>query len=492
MFSGILILAVLLVPSWLLKLCGVSLTKYPELNPHMYAYLNGYAFGIPAMLLVQVFGPILVMDNGKKLFSVSSTVLCVGNILGDLLNAFLFHGGAFGMGLATSCSYLLQLLVLMTHFIRAEHFFHLSPRLIRFEHLADIARGGSPSLVKRLSGTLRDILINHFNMITALTTAAIAAKGIQSDLFQFLFCISSGLGQTLVTMSGMYYGANDLQGLKRLYSYAMKFGIQITAVTAAVVFAAAGPLSRLYSSDSEVVALAVFSIRWMSLGLVFDTFMALLQHYLQGTKNLKILNALCLSERFFVPVVTALTLGKLFGSRGILASTGISKIILVLILFLYVCIRTRRLPKRWEDLMFLPENFGGTKTDNLYGCIRTREDAVRESERSYEFCLAHGADRAKAFYLALCVEETAINIIDHADKSGREDVRADFRLYLSDGRICFILRDLSDQFDPTAYDSLHVADSPEEHIGIRMVTVMATEMRYFSAFNSNNLVIYLD
>ena len=75
MFSGILILAVLLVPSWLLKLCGVSLTKYPELNPHMYAYLNGYAFGIPAMLLVQVFGPILVMDNGKKLFSVSSTVL---------------------------------------------------------------------------------------------------------------------------------------------------------------------------------------------------------------------------------------------------------------------------------------------------------------------------------------------------------------------------------------------------------------------------------
>ena len=52
MFSGILILAVLLVPSWLLKLCGVSLTKYPELNPHMYAYLNGYAFGIPAMLLV--------------------------------------------------------------------------------------------------------------------------------------------------------------------------------------------------------------------------------------------------------------------------------------------------------------------------------------------------------------------------------------------------------------------------------------------------------
>lgn len=72
LFAGLLILVAVSVPDTVLRLCGVSLTKYPELNPHMYGYLRGYMIGLPAFLLVEVFGPVLVMDNGKKLFSFSS------------------------------------------------------------------------------------------------------------------------------------------------------------------------------------------------------------------------------------------------------------------------------------------------------------------------------------------------------------------------------------------------------------------------------------
>lgn len=61
-----------------------------------------------------------------------------------------------------------------------------------------------------------------------------------------------------------------------------------------------------------------------------------------------------------------------------------------------------------------------------------------------------------------------------------------------DGRICFSLRDLSDQCDPTAFYNLHLDDQPEAHLGIRMVTKMAKEIRYFSAFNSTNLIVYID
>ena len=283
-----------------------------------------------------------------------------------------------------------------------------------------------------------------------------------------------------------------LRGLKRLYVYAMRFGFQITAVVTAVVIAAARPLVGIYTTDADVLNLAVFSIRWMAAGLVFDTVSALLQHYLQGIRSLKLLNALCLGERFAVPVATAIVLGRFYGTKGILASAGISKFVLILLLFLYVCFRRKGLPRRWEDTMFLPESFGGEESDNLYAVIRTPEDAIRESSRAHSFCLQHGADPKKAHFMALCVEEMTVNILDHAQKAGRDAVCADFRLFVSQGRICFSLRDLSDQFDPTAFYKLHLSDGPQEHLGIRMVTKMAKEIRYFSAFNSNNLIIYID
>ena len=189
LFAAVLILACIAVPDTILKLCGVSLTKYPELNPHMYGYLHGYMIGLPALLMIEVIGPILVMDGGKSLFTASSAVLCITDILGELLNAFVFHGGAFGIGVATSCGFVIQLLVLLTHFIKPKRFFRLSMKSIRGGQLAEIARAGSPSLIKRAAGTLRDILINHLNLMASLTTAAIATRGIQSDLFLFLFCM---------------------------------------------------------------------------------------------------------------------------------------------------------------------------------------------------------------------------------------------------------------------------------------------------------------
>jgi len=36
------------------------------------------------------------------------------------------------------------------------------------------------------------------------------------------------------------------------------------------------------------------------------------------------------------------------------------------------------------------------------------------------------------------------------------------------------------------------AKDDDSHIGIRMVTELAKDVRYFSAFNSNNLIVFLD
>ena len=120
-----------------------------------------------------------------------------------------FRGGAFGMGLTTSISHLVQLLILFRHFLRPEHYFRLSPKLMRSFQPYQVFRNGTPSLIKEICTTLRDILTNNINVLTALSAAAIAARGIQLDIYTFLLCIPLGLGKSMVSMTGIFHSAND-------------------------------------------------------------------------------------------------------------------------------------------------------------------------------------------------------------------------------------------------------------------------------------------
>ena len=179
--SGVLIALILVIscifaPDIVMTACGINVGKYPELYPHMLGYLRGFMTGIPFYVLIQVTGPIIVMDNGKRLFTISSVVLCAAVIIGDLLAALVFKGGAFGMGLATTFSYVIQFAILAFHFAKKDSHFKLAFKYFRFTYIRELISNGTPALIKRISGSLRDILVNYINIMVSLTAAAIASS----------------------------------------------------------------------------------------------------------------------------------------------------------------------------------------------------------------------------------------------------------------------------------------------------------------------------
>lgn len=491
LLSIVVIIACIAIPSVVLQLCGVPLDKYPELNPHMYGYLDGYTIGLPAFMLVQIIGPILVMDNGKKLFTASSIALCVVDIVCDLLNVFVFRGGTFGMGLATSLSYWVQAIMLIAHFVRPNHYFRFSLKHLSLHQLATVLSNGTPALVKKLATTLRDILINYFNIMVALTTAAIAARGIQSDFMQVFFCIPTGLGRALVTMVGVYFSSNDLKGLRFLYSYALRLGVVLSLVVTAVILVCAPLLTGIYTSEVEVAELATFSIRWSAASLMCYTCVSLLLHYMQGIGKTSTANTISLFERFVLPVISAYALGAVFGSKGILASAPVGEILLFAIIAVVSCTSHKGIPREITDVMALPSDFGGEEADNLYGTIHTTDDVVVECERTYRFCMDHQVEERLSKFMVLFVEEVATNIVESAERKN-DLARINFRLFMDGTRICFSMMDLGDHFDPTLFYELHAKDDPTKNIGTRIVMSMAEEVRYYNAFGSNNLVVYVN
>lgn len=486
------ILMSLFAPASLFRICGVSLDKRPELYGHMLDYLHGYMFGIPAAVMVQVMSPFLIIDKGKKLVSFSALVLCVTDILGDLLNVFLFHGGVFGMGLATAVSIWIQIAVLMTHFLSGHNSIIFTFSAFRRSHLIDIAKSGSVAFVKKIATILRDICTNRINLFVAVSTAAVAAKGMQGDLNQLMFCIGVGIGRTLVSMSSMYYGANDRQGLKKLFTCAMKTCIRLGGIFGLLVFLGAPFLARIYTNDPDVIRLAVLSIRCMAVSLVVDNLSVAYQDYLQGIGNRKLLSFMCFAERLVIPVIVAVVLGLGFGSVGVMVSLAVGKYLMAVVMLVVFCVLLKHFPRSIDEIMLLPADFGGKDADNLYAEIRTMEDVIRESERTRLFCEAHQVDRDHARLMALFLEEMAANIVDHGGSRNREGVCVDFRLSVQDGSICLSLRDFCKEFDPLRYYEDHDGDDLMRGMGIRIVIRSAKDVRYFNSFNSNSLLIYMD
>ena len=491
LISAILILLCVVMPDPLMAYCGVTKVGKPVLYENMLSYLRGYLFGIPALIAVQILGPIVVLDNGKKIFSISAIVLCVTDIVLDLLNALVLHGGTFGMGIATSVSLTVQCGILVVFLLRKEGHSRFTLKAFRRKEVPELSKSGSPTLVQSLAISLRDVSINRLNLFFAVSTAAIVARGIQYDFNMVLFCISDGLASTMVSMSGIYHSVEDKTGLRRVFQYGMNLSLRFAVATFAVVFLCAPLIAGFYTSDPETASLSTFAIRCMALSLLADTPICIYINYLKGIRNRRTVILLNILDRFVFPVVCAAALSFLFGSKGLLASIALGKFLLLGIIVLILWIKNMKFPRKAEQLMLLPENFGGDSS-NIYGSVTTMEDVIRESRRIEGFCLIQGTDVKSATRMSLFMEEMGGNIVQYGSPDARKASGAEYRLFVSGNRICLTLRDYNQAFDPIAWHQANSDRGVDEGMGIRMVMALAEDTRYFNAFNSNNLILWLN
>ncbi len=262
-----------------------------------------------------------------------------------------------------------------------------------------------------------------------------------------------------------------MTALDRLYCYTLRVGFILSAITAGIVFIGAPLITNVYTRDPEVVSMAVFSIRCVAVSIVFDTSMRIHQNYLQGIGNLKMVNLMNFGEKLSLPVISAAVLGRLYGSRGVLASIAFSRIVLLLFTFITNCIRSRGIPKRLKDVMFLPN-----------------------SEKTKEFCLQHGTGTKTATLMALFVEEMSADFLadlKYAKNSASKTACLDYRIFTNGEDICFSMMDRINHLNASTFYNLQNDENPEAHLGIKILLKQADDVRYFTAYGSNNLIVHM-
>ncbi|MBQ9516301.1 MAG: ATP-binding protein [Ruminococcus sp.] len=458
-------------------------------------YLIGVMFALPSVLFLFEFNALMRLDADANRVVVAVVVMTVLDIVGDLLNALVIKGGLFGMGMATSISYGIGLIIMLLHFTKKDIIFKFSFKGIRFKNYLEIFTTGSSSGVGSASAMLRVAIINRILVgvvSAAMASTVLAAFGVVNTAINLMSSIMVGIGMTCATIAGLMIGEQDRSAMISLLKVTVKTALIMGAVLAVVTFAGADWIARAFSDDKseEMIRLAARGLRFYACGIILYGINNAFVNYTQGLRRMVISNIYCFLQNFVFIIIPALALSGVIGTDAVWASFIITEVLTMLAIFGLAAYYKRGIPRSFADFLFVKEPFGVAPENAFEFSVETQKAVIPASEAVREFCDNKGATDKQSYLMSLFVEELCNNVIEHGFNDGKEH-SIDIRILNTEEGWILRYRDNCREFDPVKWLEMHESDDPTANIGIRMICGMAKEVKYLSTMELNNLTIYL-
>ena len=150
------------------------------------------------------------------------------------------------------------------------------------------------------------------------------------------------------------------------------------------------------------------------------------------------------------------------------------------------------MPRSMDEWLFFKPEFGVNPEDALDMKLTSVEDAIGMSEKVEEFCLAHGLDRKTSYHSALCLEEMAVNVVEHGFNKDDKNHLIDAHVMYKDDKLLLRIKDDCVPFNPQERADQVNPDDPMKGVGIRMVMKIAEEVNYNSLLGLNVLTIFFN
>ena len=452
-------------------------------------YMRGYAFGIVPMSLSISLTGLMMLDNDQKRGIVTMGVTLAADIVFDLANAVIFHGGMWGMAIATSLSNLMGFLVLLAHFRKKDRILGLTRQGLRPGDIREVMLCGIPNAISMGSQALRGFCYNAL-LLAIAGAGAVASMSVCNSAFSIINAVALGLFSTTSTICSLLYREEDRRGMEQALGLSLRTVLIVFAAIAAALLLLAGPVAGMFvdpSAEAERYQGARF-IRFMALQYLFGAVSYSLSGAYQGTRRLSLNYLIDVLREGVFPILSVLALGKLLGLAGVELGFAVSGILVLLFCVLLPCLRNRRFSLRPGDMLLLPEDFGPKPEELFEAAMGSMEDVMKVSGLVMAFCREKGAPKRVAYMTSLFVEEMAGNTVSHGFREGKPG-SIDLRLiYRADSQV-IRLRDNGAPFDPADWLRRNHPEDPASGAGIRIIVGLAKDVTYVPAMGLNNLVI---
>ena len=451
------------------------------------AYLIGFILGAPGFIIAQLMVPYMQLAARRTRLVVAVAVMTVSDILFDWLNVFVFHGGTFGMGLASSISYYLALLIGIGYFFKKDCLFRLRFRRGLFRMCGAILRHGVPTVVNQISMVLLTLLLNRL-LREVGGYGAVAAYSVTSTIGNICFAFGTGIGAVALMLSAALYADEDRSGLVTLVKTMLRYAVLLALPVTLAAYFGAPYLVKLFLSDTTAAEeMTVLGTRLFVLCLVPSAINSALKNYYQGISRVRLTQIISVLQNFFMPALFALALSPFHGTTGVWLCFVCGEAATLLILSIIVWTRHGGVSLYAKAYALLPDTLGTAPEDTQEWTILTEWDAIKASEQAELFCLRRGESQRDSAAVATCVREMASNIVRHGFSADRKRHSLTVRVSRKNRERIIRLRDNCEHFDPVHYYEEH--KTPDSGIGTVMSLVKDAD--YINALGLNNLTLRL-
>lgn len=272
----------------------------------------------------------IVLNNQMRLQG-NARLSMIGILSGGVLNVildpvfiFALDMGVAGAGLATAISQMLCF-VFMLNLTGRNGGIRIRPSQFEptLHNYKEIAAGGLPSLTRQ--GLMFISLICLNNTAARYGDSAVAAFSVVSRIMAIAASLLIGFGQGFQPVCGFNFGAKKFGRLRTGLRFTISAGTVYCLAFAAVAFAFAPALVRVFSNDdTELLSIGTRALRFQCLTFPLFSIITVTNMFLQNIRKTgpAVLVAAARQGLFFIPAV--FVSNWLFGISGLIAAQCVS------------------------------------------------------------------------------------------------------------------------------------------------------------------------
>ncbi|MBI9011817.1 MAG: MATE family efflux transporter [Clostridiales bacterium] len=182
----------------------------------------------------------------------------------------------------------------------------------------EILKQGIPSSLNMATVAIGVFVINYFILFFA-DAPTIAGYGAAIRIEQMALLPALGLNIAVLTITGQSYGAKDKKRMWSLYKLALKIGVTIMLMGAAIIYPLAPLLIKLFNSDPSVVDAGTVYLRIEVFAFATYVFLYTGISSMQGIKRPNFAIFIGLYRQIVLPIFLFYLLGEVFyfGIKGV-------------------------------------------------------------------------------------------------------------------------------------------------------------------------------
>ena len=451
-------------------------------------YLRGFVLSSPFLIGAQVMIPFLQMAGKRNLLVVAVVGMTIGDIVLDYLNVASWGLGTYGMGIASTLSYVIAFVIGIVYFLSPKCVFKFKFNLAKLSALKDIFKSGIPAFINSFALVMLVFVLNKLLVNQAEGTLGVAAYSCIQSVSNICYAVSSGVGSIAIILSGMLYGEEDRSGMYDVIKAAFFYSILLNVIVTALMLIFAPFIIRLFLDDQATIDIAATGLRLFSLSLIFSALNTAVKEYYHGMNRIVESSAICFLQNFAMAAISGLILSGIMGTNGVFLAYLGGELLTFIAITAYVSIRNHKFSVKPESYALLPDDFGA-EGDNIFEyVIKNAQQVIEASQGAGDYCKAHGRDKKTSFFVALCIEEMCNNYVQYGF-TGKKDDAIEIRLVNKGGRWILRIRNNSESFDPVEYMKLHQDEDKTSHMGIRLVCGTSEDAVYVNSLGLNNLMV---